>query len=139
MARQNLTLGDLLKFLPFCWDAQTSSDPDNWEPDENPAWGQCAVTALVVQDHLGGEILRASLEDVAGYSRLRSHYWNELPSGDQIDFTQSQFSVDAYKAIPEGSPSSREYLLSNEDTKRRYVSLVVALEKFATIKEMLGM
>ena len=40
-----------------------------------PSKGKCTVTALVVQDYLGGELLRAPVEDV-------SHYWNRLDTLD---------------------------------------------------------
>ena len=53
------------------WHADTSFAPADWSPD-NPAFGQCAVTALIVQDLFGGELLRAC---IAG----GSHYWNLLP------------------------------------------------------------
>ncbi len=62
------------------WCAQTSADPDNWTP-ENPAWGQCAVTALVIQDLCGGELLRTTVGGI-------SHYLNELEDGRWVDLTQ---------------------------------------------------
>lgn len=49
---------------------------------ENPAWGQCAVTALIVQDYFGGDIL---------YCNHANHYWNRLPTNEEIDFTRRQF------------------------------------------------
>jgi hypothetical protein len=94
--------------LRRAWDAETSNDPVAWSPS-NPALGQCAVTALVVQDYFGGELLRA---EVAGVS----HYWNQL--GDRtVDLTREQFA--------EFNPSppdrrTRQYVLSNEDSQRRY-------------------
>lgn len=43
----------LLALLDRCWSRDTSSA---WSP-ETPSRGQCGVTALVHQDHFGGEIL----------------------------------------------------------------------------------
>ena len=81
---------------------------------ENPAWGQCAVTALVVQDAFGGDLLRAMVEGV-------SHYWNRLPDGSEVDLTRQQF--------PEGAMhgatvvKDREYVLSFPETASRYLLL----------------
>lgn len=95
------------------WVRDTSSDPQGWTP-ENPALGQCAVTALVVQHFLGGELLRAVVGDV-------SHYWNVLPDGSELDLTRQQFE----DYSPEGEESrSRGYALSFPDTQRRYERLM---------------
>ena len=48
-----------------------------------PSKGKCTVTTLVVQDYLGGELLRAPVEDV-------SHYWNRLSDGTIIRVFQSR-------------------------------------------------
>ena len=42
--------------LGKCWKRETSAGPEGWT-GENPAWGQCAVTALVVQDFGGDKTL----------------------------------------------------------------------------------
>lgn len=123
----SLRLDELFKFLELCWSRDTSADPDGWTR-ENPAWGQCAVTALVTQDFFGGEILRASLEDVAGYQYMRSHYWNRLPSGAQLDLSQRQFDRLAYDKIPPGETRTREYLMSNEGTRNCFARLRLAIE-----------
>jgi chromosome segregation ATPase len=47
-------------------DVETSATPASWSL-ENPARGQCAVTALVVQDEMGRE---------RGVVNGESHYWN---------------------------------------------------------------
>lgn len=91
------------------WCQETSSDPDLWTTD-NPALGQCAVTALVVQDLLGGSLVRVVNEGV-------SHYYNSLDDHTRIDLTRSQFET--------WTPSceeirDREYVLSFPATVRRY-------------------
>lgn len=50
---------------------------------ENPARGQCGVTAIVVNDLLGGEILKTETPD--GW-----HFYNRI-NGKRYDFTESQF------------------------------------------------
>lgn len=51
---------------------------------ENPALGQCNVTAAVIFDLFGGDILRTELPGVW-------HYYNRI-DGSRVDFTDSQFS-----------------------------------------------
>lgn len=50
---------------------------------ENPASGQCNVTAAVIYDLFGGEILRTRLPSVW-------HYYNRI-AGVRVDLTDSQF------------------------------------------------
>jgi hypothetical protein len=61
------------------WSIETSS---KWVPD-NPARGQCSVTALVINDLFGGEILKTLLPE--GW-----HFYNRI-GGQRYDFTDSQF------------------------------------------------
>src|SRR5262249_295600 len=56
-------LRQLRRAIERSWTRSTSSDPEHWS-EKNPAHGQCAVTALVVQDCLGGELLRARVKGV---------------------------------------------------------------------------
>jgi hypothetical protein len=72
--------------------SRDSCDPvdlDDWST-ENPARGHCGVTALVVQEHLGGDLLLADVVHADG-SRQGVHYWNRLPDGTEIDLTREQF------------------------------------------------
>jgi hypothetical protein len=77
-------LSDLEKAIRESWDAKTSSYPEDWNED-NPAYGQCAVTALVVNDYLGGEIVNANVPLPSG--KYESHYFN-LVDGKEIDLTR---------------------------------------------------
>ena len=92
------------------WDRFTSASPDEWTP-ENPARGQCAVTALIVQDMFGGELLRTTVDG-------ESHYLNVIGDGTLVDLTAQQFARVGYDSEPE--PRDREYVLSFPDTARRY-------------------
>ena len=81
---------------------------------ENKTLGQGAVAALVLNDFLGGKIMRCESES-------GSHYYN-LINDKIVDLTVSQF-----KTLPNyetGIERTREYLLSNEDTKKRYKLLL---------------
>lgn len=100
------------------WSAETSADPDGWSAD-NPAWGQCAITALVVQLLCGGELLRSTVGGI-------SHYWNRLPDGRDVDLTFGQFGPGAiYDAPP--IIRSRDYLTDSPETMRRYSLLLRSL------------
>jgi hypothetical protein len=59
-----------------------------WSP-ANPARGQCGVTALVLHDLLGGDLLLAAVT-VDG-RRTGWHYWNRLAGGTEVDLTREQF------------------------------------------------
>ncbi len=59
-----------------------------WAPTE-PSRGQCAVTALVVHDLLGGELLEAEVRHADG-SPQGFHYWNRF-AGVDVDLTRRQF------------------------------------------------
>ncbi|MGI8716104.1 MAG: YunG family protein [Solirubrobacteraceae bacterium] len=74
-----------------CWCLWTSDpvDQPTWS-SSNPAWGQCASTALIVQDLLGGQVLIADVRHEDG-SRQGVHYFNRLPDGGELDLTREQF------------------------------------------------
>jgi hypothetical protein len=101
----------LLRVLEQSWDDRTSADP-TWSADV-PSRGQCAVTALVIQDELGGELVRAVVDG-------ESHYWNRLPDGSEVDATRIQFD----RWCPaDTSVRDRGYVLSFPDTEWRYAVL----------------
>ncbi|MFE5290692.1 hypothetical protein ACFQ8T_00810 [Isoptericola sp. NPDC056618] len=59
-----------------------------WTP-ERPSRDQCGMTALVVQDVLGGDLVLAEVH-VDG-AQIGHHYWNRLPDGTDVDLTADQF------------------------------------------------
>lgn len=104
----------LFRALRPLWSAETASPPDGWTPD-NPARNHCSVTALIVQDHFGGEIMTTAT--VGG-----THFYNMI-NGTRWDLTISQFA----EPIPfEDRPASREQAM--RDTSP---------EKFCKISERL--
>ncbi|SEM80443.1 YunG family protein [Lihuaxuella thermophila] len=89
MKHSNLSHETLLKILFEVWSEKSST---KYSPD-NPARGQCGVTALVVNDLLGGEILKTPLSE--GW-----HFYKRI-NGQVYDFTSSQFSGEIeYQDIP---------------------------------------
>lgn len=113
LAAKRVTLNELVAILEMVWSRDTSADPANWS-DASRASGQCAVTALVVQDYFGGSLRRGEVDTV-------SHYWNVLASGDEVDLTRHQFPEDV--DLTNIEPRTREYVLSHEETARRYDEL----------------
>ena len=104
---------ELYRRLTRAWSSETAG---KWQSG-NPACGQCSVTALVVQDLLGGEILKT---DVAG----AWHFYNRI-DGRRWDLTASQF------ATPIGyddMPSSRDEALA-DTSKQKYAILVQRLAR----------
>ncbi|MFH8610768.1 hypothetical protein ACH4D5_25150 [Streptomyces sp. NPDC018029] len=86
-----LRLTDIEAALRESWGADTYP-PDSkhsWPPD-NPARGQCGVTALVLHDLLGGELMCGEVR-VDGV-RTDYHWWNRLGAGVEIDLTRHQFA-----------------------------------------------
>jgi hypothetical protein len=84
------SVAELQAAVRAAWGRDTCDphDLDEWGPG-NPARGQCGVTALVVQDVLGGELILAEVR-VDGV-KVGHHYWNRLPGGTEVDFTAEQF------------------------------------------------
>ncbi len=110
------TIRRLAAALRSTWTANTSATR-TWASDRASS-GQCAVTALVVQDFFGGTLLRGV---VCG----QSHYWNRLPDGTELDLTRDQFPDFVLDVAPE--ERSRSYVLSFADTERRYIDLRTAV------------
>jgi hypothetical protein len=106
-------VGRLSTVLSQSWSLETSYDPAGWSK-HNCAWGQCAVSALIAQDLLGGDLLVGRVNGI-------EHYWNELPDGRQLDLTKQQFGQIA--SLEQPSRVTREYVLSFPDTRRRYERL----------------
>ncbi|MBZ9644582.1 hypothetical protein [Streptomyces sp. PSKA30] len=86
------TLADIDRALRASWAADTCSPDDlahaGWQPD-NPSWGHCDITALVVNDIFGGDLVLGEVHldgEQYGY-----HWWNRLASGIELDLTREQF------------------------------------------------
>ncbi|MFI6701792.1 hypothetical protein ACIBJC_22975 [Streptomyces sp. NPDC050509] len=83
-------LTDIEHAVRGSWSAETCT-PEfraRWTPD-NPARDQCGVTAMVLNDLLGGELIRGEVH-VNG-ERTDYHWWNRLGMGIEIDLTREQF------------------------------------------------
>ncbi|PIN69353.1 hypothetical protein COV93_05865 [Candidatus Woesearchaeota archaeon CG11_big_fil_rev_8_21_14_0_20_43_8] len=115
-----MKISKLEKILKRAWCRETSADPDNWT-EKVPEYGQCAVTACVVQDYMGGEIVWANAKHPNGQEI--SHYFNVVDD-EEVDLTRSQFPEGTL--IPLGVPkrkqfpTTRDYVLSYGPSLDRY-------------------
>lgn len=108
--------------LRKAWCASTAhpSYQKDWVED-NPSYGQCCVTALVMQEIIGGDIYECTMKG-------RKHFYNVSPDHQMYDFTSEQFTTprDYTKNV---KLRTRESLLKNKDVKQRYELLKARLEE----------
>lgn len=121
------TLAQLEQAIRESWDLETSDDAD-WSP-ENPGWGQCDITSLVVHDLVGGELLAAGV--YLGDERVESHMWNRLPSGVEIDLTRDQFRRGDVVGEPVVRPRPAE-LPTDHPRHHRHEQYLVLSERVRT-------
>ena len=107
----------------WCLDTCYPDSRQKWiENPHIPEIGQCAVTALLVQDLFGGKIVK---------NNKLHHYFNfDIGIGDIFDLTQYQFEPDEIEFELDSLGNinfdvivKREELLKNNDTKERYLLL----------------
>ena len=101
------------------WTQETAHPSYNWSPN-NPAAGQCAVTALVVQDLYGGDILACKVGKI-------SHFINSI-DGRIVDYTEQQFG-DKKINYTNVHIRERKSLLKNQDVRKRYLILKANLQQ----------
>lgn len=101
--------------LEKSWGKDTAyrKDADNWSKD-NPALGQCAITALLFNELYGGKIYSGVADNGI------VHYWNRK-NGIKRDFTKKQFKERLrFKQIRKWN---RDELLETGNVKDRYMLL----------------
>jgi hypothetical protein len=103
------TYSDLKAAIECSWIPATAFELGGEGEAMSPV-GQCAVTALVVQDAYGGRLLRGEVEG-------RSHYWNLLQNGRSVDLTRDQFGC--FKPL-NIRIATREVILEGSNTIQRY-------------------
>lgn len=99
------------KALRYAWSRGTT-DPkkaDKWS-ENNKAFGQCAVTSVLINDLFGGRMI---------YDKANFHIWNELPDGTQHDFTRSQFTNE--KVFSVYKCKNREDILYDERGRKTHI------------------
>ncbi|ARF52935.1 YunG family protein [Streptomyces gilvosporeus] len=88
-----LLLTDIEQAVRSSWSAETCTPGfrSRWTKD-NPARDQCGVTAMVLNDLLGGELIRGEVHVNGEF--VDYHWWNRLGMGIEIDLTREQFRPD---------------------------------------------
>lgn len=105
----DLELKELREKLEKCWCIETIWHKPDWNPDKLSK-GQCYVTAILIQDILGGRIYHGTVES-------ENHYWNELPDGTEVDLTSDQFD-DGDGLYPHPKRSFLKVVTPNRRNKR---------------------
>jgi hypothetical protein len=110
-----MTLENLQNALAKSWGKDTAhrSVRNRWT-DKNKALGQCAVTALVVNKYLGGEIMKGVI-----VGENAPHYWNILTSGEVVDLTKSQFGNRVFEMGVTKKKQPND-ILRHKDFRNRY-------------------
>lgn len=111
--KRRISESEVAGALARAWRRDTSYDPDGWSR-QNPSWGQCAVSALIIQDLLGGDLLLGKVNGL-------EHYWNKIGRNKQLDVTKGQFG--SIRSFEGPFSVTREFVLSFPDTSRRYQRL----------------
>jgi len=123
-------LKQIIKALEASWSGDTAYNKSDWTP-ENPARGQCVVSSLVVQDYLGGDLVKCAVD---AENLQESHYFNKLDDGTMLDVTGKQYTFPVnFRLVPvshEGFESIRDKRLSDDDTRLRYKILKSRVDSF---------
>ena len=118
----------IFKALQSSWAKDTAFDPKEWS-EGNKARGQCVVSSLVIQDYLGGDLVRYSVDEGDLHE---THYANRLDSGVILDTTASQYTEPVTMRIKpvdlKGFSSVREKRLADNSTRKRYEILKARVE-----------
>ena len=91
------------------WSGETSYC-DDWS-SSNPSSGQCAVSALVLQDYCGGKICHCVVVGTP-------HYFTRI-DGQVVDSTAGQFGTVAIN-YDTSTVRNHQRILRHADTRQRY-------------------
>ena len=118
------TIDELFEILLDVWCRETAypSCQKEYDEENDPTYGQCAITATLVYDMFGGTIhkIRVSGGGTHYFNKINEHY---------IDLTSDQFDLyDIYVDYSNNELVKREYCGKNADTLKRYKLLVQAID-----------
>lgn len=116
-----MKIEELKQLLNLVWNYKICSPRLNDDSNkEKSLIEQGVIISLIVNDFFGGKIMRCM-------APFGNHYYN-LIDGKIIDLTIEQF-LDEKPKYEDGLEITREYLLSNEDTKNMYEKLLYNLKQ----------
>lgn len=119
------SINELFNFLLIAWCKETAypSCQKDFDKNNDPTYGQCAITATLVYDMFGGTIHKIKV-DGGG-----THYFNKI-NRHYIDLTSDQFDLyDIPVSYEPNQEVPREYCGKNIDTANRYKLLIHLLSK----------
>lgn len=114
------SLDQLFSVLLEVWCRETAypACQEDYDHDNDPTYGQCAITATLVYDMFGGTIHRIRM-DGSG-----THYFNKI-NNHYIDLTRDQFDLyDLDIVYDPNEMMPRKYCGVNHDTRQRYQKLI---------------
>lgn len=102
----------------WCKDTAYPSCQSDYDRNNDPTYGQCAITATLVYDMFGGTIhkIRVNGGGTHYFNRVENHYIDL--TRDQFDLYDIDVDYDQNEVVP------REYCGRNADTHKRYQLLV---------------
>ncbi len=117
-SERKITLDDFFEILLHSWVKESAYPSAQTDPEycleNDPTYGQCAITAMAVQKEFGGSIHKIRVNGGG------THYFNKI-NGQIVDLTRDQFdlynipvSYLHYEDVP------LEYCGKNADTHKRY-------------------
>lgn len=110
------TIIEIRERLEKAWSIETTFCPESYRWNDK-AWGQCAVSSLLIHSLLGGIIMRG----VAKFKSIETlHYWNRI-DGLDIDLTWRQFPAGTTLSLIE--EVKEEEMLWNKWFEERYLNL----------------
>ncbi len=107
---------ELFAAIRASWGKDTTDYPDEWDESSNHERGHCGMSALVVQDYLGGNILCCDVS-IDG-DEVGVHYTNRLPDNSLVDLTANQFG--ANEKLSDAYPIERRRLQPPKFRADRY-------------------
>jgi hypothetical protein len=114
----------LTNALRESWGTDTGFSTPEDIANGNPARAQCVPSSLVVQDYLGGEIVRYH---VTGKGINEKHYFNILDDGTKFDTTGCQYTIPVKMELAPVElgkyRSIREKRLDDDETREKYINL----------------
>lgn len=95
----------LKKIFILAASPETSCDPITYKKKRKkyPLALHCGAVATTIHGMFGGDI-------VTGRVKGEPHYWNRLPSGQEVDFTSCQFGGDGFTPFKKGRKVTRKGL-----------------------------
>ena len=130
---QTPSLEQIKQALRASWNAETGYAGAGVWTEDNPARGQCVTSSLVVQDYLGGDIVRYA---VLGDGIDETHYFNVLDDGTVVDTTGDQYTVPVTMTLKPINAAVhktvRAKCLADDETRYRYEMLKTRVEKALT-------